>query len=272
MKKYLYFGADGECLLFGNDDFDYIINFAGRGYKHLARSNRWFDGETNKEIADKAVINVLNRKCVDSNPYCYKNITLNIECSEEEKTRAEHTKYIIKSTKDSIDQFIDVPTMEKLIEIKAMLEVLDNLGVKYDYSFRGSTMIISAMQSWNRRELMEILKNMKFTNMEKKEEHDALNSYASYIIRKTPLYTPTIKKIIVNDKTTIVLWSDNTKTIVRPSEHDSYDLEAAVCAAIAKKIYGTNSAFKRMIKEKTVVQENKKKKEKKDDRTGTQSL
>lgn len=72
---------------------------------------------------------------------------------------------------------------------------------------------------------------------------------------------PGIKKIIVNDKTTIVLWWDGTKTIVRPSANDNYDLEAAVCAAIAKKIYGTNSAFKRMIKEKTVIQENKKNEE-----------
>lgn len=185
MKKYLHFGADGECLLFGSDDFDYIINFAGRGYKHLARSNRWFEGETNKEIAEKAAIEVLNRMCVDSNPYCYKNITSNYY-------------------------------EERLVSLR-----------------------------------------------KKKEEPEALNSYASYIISNTPLYTPIIKKIVANDKTTIVMWNNGTKTIVRPSANDNYDLEAAVCAAIAKKIYGTNSAFKRMIKEKVVVQENKKKENKK---------
>lgn len=255
--------ANSAVVFFYDSDFDYIVNLGGRGYKHSKAYGFWFDGETRREVTDEILLRALKWECTDDNPNCYKNLTPNIECSEEEKTRTECTKYFIKSTKDLMVQFIDVPAMEKLIEIKAMLEVLDNLGVKYDYSFSGSTMKISAAKSWNWRELMEILKNMKFTNMEKKEEHDALNvySYASYIVRNTPLYTPTIKKIVVNNKTTIVLWEDGTKTIVRPSANDNYDLEAAVCAAIAKKIYGTNSAFKRMIKEKVVVQENKKKDE-----------
>lgn len=253
--------ANGATVCFYDSDFDHTVYFGGHGYKHSKAYDFWFDCETRREVTDESILQSAKLRCVDGNANCYKNLTPNVECSEEEKKRTALTKYIIKSTKDSIDQFIDVPTMENLLEVKAMLESLDKFGVKYDYSFKGSIMALSAAKSWNWREIMEIIKNMKFTNMEKKEEPEALNSYASYIISNTPLYTPIIKKIIVNDKTTIVLWVDGTKTIVRPSANDNYDLEAAVCAAIAKKIYGTNSAFKRMIREKTVVQENKKNKE-----------
>lgn len=72
---------------------------------------------------------------------------------------------------------------------------------------------------------------------------------------------PTLKKIIVNEdvKVTVVMWDDNTKTIVKCSEADQYDPYAAYCAAFAKKCYGTNSQLKKTIENHTVFQESKKK-------------
>lgn len=77
----------------------------------------------------------------------------------------------------------------------------------------------------------------------------------------TQRYIPTPKKIIVNEdsKVTVVMWDDNTKTIVKCSEADQYDPYAAYCAAFAKKCYGTNSKLKKTIKNHTVFQESKKK-------------
>lgn len=77
----------------------------------------------------------------------------------------------------------------------------------------------------------------------------------------TQRYTPTPKKIIVNEdsKVTVVIWDDNTKTIVKCSEADQYDPYAAYCAAFAKKCYGTNSQLKKIIENHTVFQESKKK-------------
>ena len=74
-------------------------------------------------------------------------------------------------------------------------------------------------------------------------------------------YIPTLKKIIVNEdsKVTVVMWDDNTKTIVKCSEADQYDPYAAYCAAFAKKCYGTNSQLKKTIENHTVFQESKKK-------------
>lgn len=77
----------------------------------------------------------------------------------------------------------------------------------------------------------------------------------------TQRYIPTPKKIIVDEesKVTVVIWDDNTKTVVKCSEADQYDPYAAYCAAFAKKCYGTNSQLKKTIENHTVFQEKKKK-------------
>lgn len=88
-------------------------------------------------------------------------------------------------------------------------------------------------------------------------------SYADYYRgRFTRRHIPTPKKIIVNvdSKVTVVMWDDNTKTIVKCSEADQYDPYAAYCAAFAKKCYGTNSQLKKTIENLTVFQESKPKK------------
>ena len=80
-------------------------------------------------------------------------------------------------------------------------------------------------------------------------------SYTNYY--KPPNRIPTPKRIIISKKSkvTVVLWDDGTKTIVRCSEADTYDVYAAYCAAFAKKCYGTNSQLKKTIEKLTVYQE-----------------
>lgn len=82
-------------------------------------------------------------------------------------------------------------------------------------------------------------------------------SYSNYY--KTPNRIPTPKHIIVRENAgvTIVLWDDGTKTVVRCSEADTYDVYAAYCAAFTKKCYGTNSHLKKTIEKLTVYQEEK---------------
>lgn len=75
-----------------------------------------------------------------------------------------------------------------------------------------------------------------------------------------------IKQIYVNMKkgATTVLWEDGTHTTVKlnidTERYCPFDLYYAVCAALAKKVYGSNSRFKKIIEEKTVTQEKKGKK------------
>ena len=62
-----------------------------------------------------------------------------------------------------------------------------------------------------------------------------------------------IKKIIVNPKknATTVLWTDGTHTVVKRSEGDEpADIWSVVSYALAEKVYGSNSAFKREVKGK----------------------
>ena len=55
-------------------------------------------------------------------------------------------------------------------------------------------------------------------------------------------------KIIVNGTATIVIWSDNTKTVVKCMDGDTFDVYNTFCAAFAKKLYGSNGLIKQLIK------------------------
>lgn len=59
---------------------------------------------------------------------------------------------------------------------------------------------------------------------------------------------PIPTKIIYNGPATIVFWMDGTKTIVKRSKKEKDNKYNAFCAALAKKIYGTNSNVNRIVK------------------------
>lgn len=65
-------------------------------------------------------------------------------------------------------------------------------------------------------------------------------------------------KIIKSGECTIVFWKDGSKTLVRRDPEDADNLHTAFCAALAKKVHGSNSRIKKIISRKLV--ENKKEK------------
>ena len=67
---------------------------------------------------------------------------------------------------------------------------------------------------------------------------------AKYKMISIPIPT----KIIYNGPATIVFWADGTKTIVKKSKKEKDNKYNAFCAALAKKIYGTNSNVNRIVK------------------------
>lgn len=72
-----------------------------------------------------------------------------------------------------------------------------------------------------------------------------------------------IKKIIVNSDATIVLWEDESKTVVKRMEGDSDDIYSAVAQALAKKLYyNSTTSFHRIVDQKLVYQPEKKKEDK----------
>lgn len=54
---------------------------------------------------------------------------------------------------------------------------------------------------------------------------------------------PFIKKVIFNPPCTIVLWSDDTKTIVRTQNNEKFDPEKGLSMAIAKKTLGNTGRY-----------------------------
>ena len=62
-------------------------------------------------------------------------------------------------------------------------------------------------------------------------------------------FTP--KRILFNDPATIVFWKDGTKTVVKRSPGEEFNAYTAFCAALAKKIFGNNSAVNRIVKSGT---------------------
>lgn len=70
-------------------------------------------------------------------------------------------------------------------------------------------------------------------------------------------YTP--KRIIKNNNAMIVFWADGTKTIVKRASDELDSDYAAFTAALGIKLYGSNSALKRIVA-RTETQKPKKQK------------
>lgn len=68
-----------------------------------------------------------------------------------------------------------------------------------------------------------------------------------------------VNRILKSGPCTHVFWADGTKTTVRRSPDEEDNDYAAFTAALAIKIYGSNSALKKMLKQKVEVQKLKKK-------------
>lgn len=70
------------------------------------------------------------------------------------------------------------------------------------------------------------------------------------------------KKILKSGPCTVVFWNDGTKTIVRRAADEVDDNYSAFTAALAIKIFGSNSAVKSTVKKNLVEQIKKTKKSK----------
>ena len=60
------------------------------------------------------------------------------------------------------------------------------------------------------------------------------------------------KKVIFNPPATIVIWADNTKTVVKCSEKDKYDFEKGLALCFMKRALGNKSgALNKVLKKET---------------------
>lgn len=70
------------------------------------------------------------------------------------------------------------------------------------------------------------------------------------------------------DGTTVVIWEDGTKTMVKKRDVDSYDPYAATAQAFLKKLYGSTSRAKKIISDVSKIHVKSKKEKKKERQMG----
>lgn len=89
---------------------------------------------------------------------------------------------------------------------------------------------------------------------------------ASDVLKKEKRYLPKIKEVIYNNPATIVIWADNTKTVVKCMEGTEYDKWMGLAMCIAKKALGDDyhHTFKKWTKKDEVQKKVVEKKQPKD--------
>ena len=80
-----------------------------------------------------------------------------------------------------------------------------------------------------------------------KADLNATFGVANHIRRSRQTGLPQIKKVIYSGPKTIILWADNTKTIVSCGEADSYYYYSGFCAAVVKKLFGSTTHAKKVL-------------------------
>lgn len=73
--------------------------------------------------------------------------------------------------------------------------------------------------------------------------------YSDYSKQKKAGPAVTIKNVIFNEPATIVLWSDNTKTVVKCAEDEVYDPEKGLAMAFAKRALGNKGNYYNTFRE-----------------------
>lgn len=86
----------------------------------------------------------------------------------------------------------------------------------------------------------------------------AFERYFVNVVNPSERFAPS--RILKSGNRTVVFWSDGTKTIVKRAEDEPDNDYAAFTAALGIKIFGSNSALRRLIKKSVKVQEKKEKK------------
>lgn len=85
--------------------------------------------------------------------------------------------------------------------------------------------------------------------------HNSVRPHFSNRYKKNEFLEP--DRILKSKNATVVFWKDGTKTVVKCAKNEEPNEYDAFTAALAIKLFGTNSRVKKIIKNKTVIQEKK---------------
>lgn len=154
--------------------------------------------------------------------------------------------YIHRDSTDAIDKdYLYGPAIERLAAYENLIfspEVLQAI-IKERKKMKESDI---ALATW-----IEALKTYDPTTFTFTR---ALNAFGDLRVGSM---APGVERILKSGNRTIVFWKDGTKTIVKRAEDEADNDYAAFTAALGIKLYGSNSALKRVVS-KVQVQKPKK--------------
>jgi hypothetical protein len=76
---------------------------------------------------------------------------------------------------------------------------------------------------------------------------DFIDGYSTHTVLVDEFVSPTPKQVIFNDPATIIIWNDNTKTVVKCQSGDLYDPEKGFVMAYLKRLLGNKNEFNKEI-------------------------
>ena len=113
--------------------------------------------------------------------------------------------------------------------------------------FNNKVAVIEKANRSNRNDMMDAMRYAF---------HDVLSTQMMFNCRCSSHVAP--KQIIYSGNRTIVFWNDGDKTIVKCAEGQVFDEYNGFVAALAKKLYGSTSKVKKVIKKTMKHQDLKK--------------
>lgn len=156
-----------------------------------------------------------------------------------------------KITKDVLDSFAYCYKIDKefdcgLTKIIEEVKEKENMFDKFEHlkaTYQGRPLIID---SWEVTDSCSPYETPTFgIKAHLSRGSVSYNEYAK--VKKAETKMPTIKKVHFNPPVTVVLWDDNTKTIVR-CENEEFDAEKGLAMAITKKVLGNKGNYFETVK------------------------
>lgn len=90
----------------------------------------------------------------------------------------------------------------------------------------------------------EMIRRRHFEIIERRTSRNAIYGLLTQAIPKVmDTRTIHIKKVIFNPPATIIIWTDDTKTIVKAQEDEPYDPEKGMAMCMAKRMYGDKGSY-----------------------------
>jgi ribosomal protein L9 len=145
---------------------------------------------------------------------------------------------------------------------KVILDEVNNMDRKISYS--GNTVPNGFRYSIGGGPWQSALTSYYSVNT--KELNNALKEQALNLSKTVVKNVFTPKQIFYNraEKTTVVLWSDNSKTVSKAMDFDEWSEEMGFAACLMKKLYGSRSGYTKMLEKVTHRQLTKEERKQKD--------